>query len=107
MLYYVFVEYGMNISSDTHIDSKNFIICGILIQWFSQVDIMDGLRARRMKCGSPLGRIIDEAGDTIVMSNYSTLIAYMLCFDNKYWELAFFYMNLAFFGEEVRYKICS
>lgn len=68
---------------------------------------MDGQRARRMKCGSPLGRIIDEAGDTIVMSNYSTLIAYMLCFDNKYWELAFFFMNLTFFGEEVRYKICN
>lgn len=68
---------------------------------------MDGLRARRLKVGSPLGRLIDEAGDTIVMSNYSTLLAFLLAFDNQYWELVFFYLNCGFFGEETRHKICK
>jgi len=36
------------------------VLSGIALQWFSQFDIMDGMRARRLKCGSPLGRIIDE-----------------------------------------------
>ena len=101
------VEYGPNITAGIGIDPKVFIVCALLVQWFSQVDMMDGLRARRLKVGSPLGRMIDEAGDTIVMSNYSTLMAYMLVFDNKYWELAFFYLNCGFFGEETRYKICK
>ena len=107
MLIYVFATCGFNISPDNLIDGKISIASGLLVQWFSQLDIMDGLRARRMKVGSPLGRIIDEAGDCIVMSNYSILIAYMMCFDNKWWELIAFYMNLAFYGEEIRYKITS
>jgi len=24
---------------------------------------MDGMRARRLKCGTPIGRLVDEAGD--------------------------------------------
>lgn len=36
------------------------IMAGLSLQWFSMFDIMDGMRARRLKCGSPLGRIIDE-----------------------------------------------
>lgn len=81
------------------------IVAGCVLEWFSLYDIMDGLRARRMKVGSPLGRIIDEGGDCISMSNYSVLMAYAFCFDNKYLEVVWFFMNLAFYGMELRLKI--
>ena len=40
-----------------------FVVIAIATQWFSLNDCMDGMRARRTKTGSPLGRIIDEAID--------------------------------------------
>ena len=45
------------------VDNHAFIIMALALQWFSLFDVMDGMRARRLKCGSPLGRIIDEALD--------------------------------------------
>jgi phosphatidylglycerophosphate synthase len=39
------------------------VVVAITLQWFSLNDCMDGMRARRTKTGSPLGRIIDEAID--------------------------------------------
>ena len=107
ILLYVFSTQGTHISPDNPIDSKVLLTCGFLVQWFSQTDIMDGLRARRMNIGSPLGRIIDEAGDCIVMANYSVLVGYIVAFDNKWWELIFFYLNICFYGMEIRYKICK
>ena len=107
LLLYVFWSHGANVSPDNLIDPKLLIVAGILVESFSQLDIMDGLRARRMKVGSPLGRLIDEGGDCIVMSNYCCLLAYLFCFDNMWWELPLFYLNLAFYGMEIRYKICN
>jgi phosphatidylglycerophosphate synthase len=66
---------------------------------------MDGCRARRLNCGSPFGRIIDEAGDTVVMANYSLLLAYALGYKNCYLELMFFFMNFAFYCMEVKHKV--
>jgi phosphatidylglycerophosphate synthase len=40
-----------------------FVVIAIATQWFSLNDCMDGMRARRRKCGSPLGRMIDEGID--------------------------------------------
>jgi phosphatidylglycerophosphate synthase len=37
-----------------------FYLSAFCIQWFSIFDIMDGMRARRQKTGTPLGRLIDE-----------------------------------------------
>ena len=68
---------------------------------------MDGCRARRMKIGSPLGRIIDEAGDYIVMSNYSTMMAMMFVFDNQYLELFAFMLLVCAFADEIKYKVCN
>ena len=42
-----------------------FLFAAACISWFSCFDYMDGQRARRLKCGTPLGRIIDEAGDVM------------------------------------------
>ena len=68
---------------------------------------MDGLRARRLKVGSPLGRLIDEGGDCIAMANYGVLMAYCFCFDNMYLEVICLYMNIAFYGMEIRYKLTN
>lgn len=97
----------MNISPDKLVSPKLLIMSGIALEWFSQYDIMDGLRARRLKFGSPLGRIIDEAGDCIVMSNYSVLLAYCFVFDNKWLEVTWFFMNLLFYSMELKNKICG
>jgi len=42
-----------------------FIMAAVCVQWFCWFDIMDGQRARRLKCGTPIGRIIDESGDSV------------------------------------------
>ena len=86
ILLYVFAREGLNISPDSTINPLIFVAVGLIVEWFSLIDIIDGQRARRMKVGSPLGRFIDEAGDCIVMSNYCILLGYMLNYDNKWWE---------------------
>jgi len=97
----------MNISPDVPVDPMIFILGGISIIWFSWYDIMDGQRARRLKVGSPLGRIIDEGGDTIVMSNYALITAYWLKANHPILEFTFYSMNMAFFGMELRHKLCN
>jgi phosphatidylglycerophosphate synthase len=47
------------------IPSFVWFLAAFAIFWFSWFDMMDGQRARRMKCGTPIGRIVDEAGDAI------------------------------------------
>ena len=54
---------GTKLTAEEKVDDRLLILCGFAVLWFSQFDIMDGLRARRQKSGSPLGRIIDEALD--------------------------------------------
>jgi phosphatidylglycerophosphate synthase len=53
----------MRMDSQEPSNDKMFVYCALALQWFSLFDIMDGVRARRLKSGSPLGRIIDEALD--------------------------------------------
>ena len=70
--------YGTNIGDvEKPVPAALMVLSGCAIQWFSLLDIMDGNRARRLKCGSPLGRLVDEAGDTITQSNYCVLLAYI------------------------------
>jgi phosphatidylglycerophosphate synthase len=59
----VFSELGTKMDTSEPAKDHLFLYCALAVQWFSQFDIMDGLRARRQKSGSPLGRIIDEALD--------------------------------------------
>lgn len=101
----IFQRDGCNITPENLVTPQLLIIAGCVLEWFSLYDVMDGLRARRMKVGSPLGRLIDEGGDCISMSNYSVLMAYAFCFDNKYLEVVWFFMNLAFYGMELRFKL--
>ena len=101
----IFYLYGPNVSPDNLLPPWLLFACGCSIFWFDQLDIMDGCRARRLKVGSPLGRIIDEAGDLIVMSNYSLMMAYMFCFDNIYLEIVWFYLAMVVAGDEIRFKV--
>jgi phosphatidylglycerophosphate synthase len=63
MILVTFSQIGSKMTSDSKVDDSLFLWMALSVQWFSQNDIMDGLRARRQKSGSPLGRIIDEALD--------------------------------------------
>jgi phosphatidylglycerophosphate synthase len=83
------------------------ILIGIALNWFTLVDIMDGNRARRLKVGSPLGRLVDEGGDTITMANYCILLAYTWRLNNPLFELLFFSLNFVFYAMEMKYTICG
>ena len=98
---------GGNIDASNPPPAALLVFGGFLIEWFSQIDMMDGQRARRCKAGSPLGRIVDEAGDCLVMAHYSLLLAYIFGFRNEWLELIFFFMQIGFFGMEVQHKVCG
>ena len=42
-----------------------FYTAAACLQWFDWFDNADGVRARRLKCGSAIGRIVDEALDLV------------------------------------------
>ena len=51
--------------------------------------------------------MVDECGDTMVMSHYSVILAYMFVFDNKYLEMFWFMMNVSFYCMEIKFKLCG
>lgn len=75
------------------------------IYWFSVIDIADGCRARRLKVGSPLGRIVDEAGDTLCQAHYGLIVAMAIGFDNLYAELFCMIANIVFYSMELKHKV--
>jgi phosphatidylglycerophosphate synthase len=56
------------------------IVClfGLAYLFFSICDILDGLRARRLRCGSPFGRIVDEYLDLLSMAHVTCLCLVMI-----------------------------
>ena len=104
-MFYAFIQISPDISLKNQVDPTWFLGSAILLQWFSLVDIMDGMRARRLKVGSPMGRLIDEAGDCIVMTAYSILCAYVLVLENSVLEIIYFFMNMAFYGMEIKFYV--
>jgi len=77
------------------------------LQWFSQHDLMDGLRARRQKSGSPLGRVIDEALDMIQQTCYMMWFGYLMRFDNFFLEQILLMVNVVFHTMEMKYIMCK
>jgi phosphatidylglycerophosphate synthase len=73
------------------------------LQWFSQHDIWDGLRARRLKAGSPLGRIIDEALDMTQQASYCLWIGYLFRFDNIVLQYICILPNMVFYTMEMKF----
>lgn len=78
MIPVVFSVVGLKMTSEEPIPNYIFLILAFCLQWFSQFDIMDGVRARRQKSGSPLGRIIDEALDMTQQACYSMWVLYLM-----------------------------
>ena len=102
MLLVVLATHGPNITPEKPFSPMLAFASGCCLFWFTMTDIVDGLRARRMGCGSPLGRLIDEAGDIIIMGAYSVIIGNCMMFDNIILELCFLYMTIGFYGMELK-----
>lgn len=68
---------------------------------------MDGIRARRQKSGSPLGRIIDEALDMTQQACYSLWMGYLFRFDCLVFEMALVLTNIVFYAMEMKYILCK
>jgi len=68
---------------------------------------MDGVRARRMKNGSPVGRILDEAMDILQQACYCLWTAYVFRFDNFTFESIFMMTNLIFYTMEMKFVMCK
>ena len=74
--------------------------------WASVCDWFDGLRARRMKCGSAFGRILDETADQISFFCYSNMMMYLFNLPRAY-NLIFLFFNLVWFSIELRSTLCK
>ena len=64
---------------------------------------MDGQRARRMKCGTPIGRLIDEAGDGVQYAFVAMIMGFVLRVQPGWLCLAFALINLPMFSMEIKY----
>jgi phosphatidylglycerophosphate synthase len=80
-----------------------YVIAAILLQWFSLNDCMDGMRARRTKCGSPLGRIIDEAIDQLAYACISCITGYLIRVEPGIWLFSIGLVNVPFYAMEIRH----
>ena len=90
----LYTWYNYNVTMRDPIPDSIFVCAGIAFQWFSLSDCMDGMRARRTKCGSPLGRIIDEAIDQVVYSCVGCFIGYFLRIEANAWILSIGLVNV-------------
>ena len=82
-----------------------FYVGAFSLQWFSWFDIADGARARRLKCGSPVGRIVDEALDIINQAITPIIIIYGCQANNRYFEFLTLISNAIFYTMEMQYVI--
>ena len=82
-----------------------FYTAAVCLQWFDWFDNADGVRARRLKCGSPIGRIVDEALDLINQTITPVLIVYGCSPDNCLLEYLTLIMNITFFTMEMQFII--
>ena len=65
LIIYVFTHMDTRMDGTALMPSWVFYTAAACLQWFDWFDNADGVRARRLKCGSPIGRIVDEALDLI------------------------------------------
>ena len=107
VLLMVFAFSGMSLAAaDPPTPKFFFVMMGISLNWFTQHDVMDGLRARRQKSGTAFGRIFDEALDMIQQTAYSMWLGYLCRFDNYVLEQIFLMSNVVFHSMEMKYLMC-
>ena len=71
-----------------------FFLSALATYWFSWADILDGMRARKYKCGTPVGRLIDEAGDPVQYSLFCMMFGYVMKLPPGWWYLGLGLLNL-------------
>lgn len=86
---------------------KYFIWSGLALMWFNHHDLMDGMRARRQKLGSPFGRLLDEASDMIQMACYTAVFCHAIRIDNNLLNLVYLALNIICFTMEMKYLLCN
>ena len=96
---------GLQYHTENAIPGWAFIMVAFSIEFFSIMDTLDGLRARRTKCGSPCGRIIDEAGDTMVYSMFGHMMGYVVKVPPGWFTLGYALINIPQFAMEVNFFI--
>lgn len=80
-----------------------FFLMAFSIQWFSGFDTLDGLRARRLKCGTPIGRLVDEAGDPFQYTAIALLLGFVFKSTPGFHSLCIFTINLPQYCMEIEY----
>jgi hypothetical protein len=65
--------------------------------------MMDGQRARRLKCGSPIGRIVDEAGDAYQYTWLALIVGYILKMPPGWLTLSYGLINMPMYSMEMKY----
>ena len=82
-----------------------FALTCFSVQWFSLFDCMDGQRARRLNVGTPVGRILDEAGDGIIYAIWMTILGYIGKLPPGWVCLGIFIINFPMWYSEVAHTM--
>lgn len=101
-----FFLWSFTLHSKDRVEDWLIILTAATVQWFSLLDVMDGMRARRLKCGTPLGRIIDEALDQVAYACISIGLFYMMRLESPIWMFCIGFVNVPFYSMEIRHTIC-
>mmetsp|Transcript_9364 Transcript_9364/g.15801 ORF Transcript_9364/g.15801 Transcript_9364/m.15801 type:complete len:415 (+) Transcript_9364:39-1283(+) len=102
-LSYTLNEDGSEKADDEYLPKWCFYFSAFAVQWFSWWDMMDGQRARRLKCGTPIGRIVDEAGDGIQYAWVAMIMGYVMKMEPGWLCLSFGLINLPMYSMETKF----
>ena len=106
-LFVLYLWFFQNMTMREPIPDSMYVYAAIVLQWFSLNDCMDGMRARRTKSGSPLGRIIDEAIDQLAYACIGCLVGYLLRVEPGIWLFSIGLVNVPFYAMEIRHYYCK
>jgi phosphatidylglycerophosphate synthase len=104
-IYLLFFQDNQNYTSIQGMPRYIITIGALVFYWFSIMDCMDGTRARRLKCGSPLGRVVDESLDLVAYFQMANTVLWMILPGASGWVLVLGLANLPFHSIEIRFLI--
>jgi phosphatidylglycerophosphate synthase len=84
-----------------------YYLAAAAVTTFSWFDIMDGQRARRLKCGTPIGRIVDEAGDSYQYTFVAFIMGYIVKIPPGWLCLSYGLVNLPMYTMEMRFILAG
>jgi len=107
LTFYIFATIGLKMTPDEKSDDFIWMVLApICLHFFSWNDCMDGIRARRQRSGSALGRLVDEALDMIQQAMYMAWTGYIFRFDCLFWEALMVGTNIVFHTMEMKFIMC-